>query len=443
MRPDWREEPPVDELIDQARKGQIREKEFDGICRTWPNRAFRTLRKLADAGHWPPVYWRPLLWSTNSLRREGKIQPSVIGYLASLLLKAPDRLHAEIGSAISSFIEDLSEECPVEAEETFRELWNKAWGAVTIETDVDTDDVLSQALNSAAGRLAESAFNRLWKYQPETGKGIPKPVHGYFESVAKLDAGHLGRVMLATKLSNLFAIAPDWTGQSLLPYMHWETYNEARDLWTAYAWAARAGPNLFATIKSDLITAFKNYPELGEQRTNLVYLFLAASLDANSIITSDEIHGVMANLPEDGLTDVADFFEKRLGDDEGEQASTWENICLPWLRAYWPNGQERNTTSTSIALVRCLIKTGEAFPAALQWAEEFLRPGTDHVLWQIQESGLHRRWPVDMLKMLATTIPDNNVVNWDRHTLREILDDMHEADQSILQDQRFLRLYRL
>lgn len=443
VRPDWQKAPPPDELLDQTREGQIDEEEFEGICRTWPSRAFHTLRKLADAGHWPTAYWRRLLWSMNILHREGKLRPRALRYLASLLLRAPDDLHAEISSAVSSYIEHLSEECPIEDEGTFHELWNKAWGAVVDEPDVDMDDVFTQALNSAAGRFAEAAFNRLWKYQPEAGKGLPEPVSDYFQSIAMTDAGRLGRIMLAAKLSNLFAIAPDWTSQYLLPYVRWETSNEARDLWTAYAWAARAGPNLLAAIKEDFIIALGNYPELGEQRSNLVYLFLAASLDANTIIAANDIHTVMAHLPEDGLIDVADFFENRLGDNEGEQVEAWENICLPWLRDYWPKSQERNTASTSIALVQCLLKTGEAFPAALQWAEEFLRPGTDHVLWQVQESRLHRRWPVDMLKMLAIMIPNNNVENWNRHTLQEILNEMQEADQSISQDQRFQRLYRL
>lgn len=442
VRPDWQKAPPMVQLIGQARENLIGEDEFEGICIAWLSRALHTLRELSVTGNWPAAYWRRLLWSTNILRREGKLKPKTLGYLASLLLKAPDVLYLEIGSAISLYIEDLSEECPIKDEDTFRELWNKAWSAVASESDVDTDDVLTQALNSAAGRLAEAAFNRLWKYQPEAGKGLPEPVSSYFQSVAASNAGRLGRVMLAAKLSNLFAIAPDWTSRSLLPYMHWES-DEARDLWTAYAWAARAGPNLLAAIKADFITALANYPKLGEQRSHLVYLFMAASLDANTIIAPDDIHAVMANLPEDGLIDIVDFFENRLGDNEGEQIGTWENICLPWLRDYWPKAQVRNTTKTSIALVQCLIKTEEAFPAALQWAEEYLRPGTDHVLWRVRESRLHLRWPTDMLKMLAIMIPDNDVENWNRHNLRQILDEMQKVDQSISQDQRFLRLYRV
>lgn len=442
VRTDWQTAPPIDELIIHTENGDLDEEEFEGICRLWPSRAIRTLRKVADAGHWPAAYWRRLLWSMNILRREGKLRPRMLGYLASRLLKAPNELYVEIGSATSSIIEDLSEECPFEDEETFSELWNKSWGAVVDEPDDGTGDVLTQALNSAAGRLAEAAFNRLWKYQPEAGKGLPEPVSSYFQSIAASEAGRLGRVMLAGKLSNLFAIAPDWTSQYLLPYMRWGSC-EARDLWTAYAWAARAGPNLLAAIKADFITALEKYPELGEQRSNLVHLFLAASLDANAIITPEDILGVIASLPENGLIDVADFFENLLGGNEREQAVTWENICLPWLRDYWPKGQDRNTTKTSIALVQCLIKTGEAFPGALKWSEEFLRPGTDHVLWQIQESGIHRQWPVDMLKMLIIMIPDNNVENWNRYTLQEILNEMHEVDQNISQDQRFQRLYRL
>ncbi len=207
---------------------------------------------------------------------------------------------------------------------------------------------------------------------------------------------------------------------------------------------ARAGPNLLAAIKDDFISALEKYPELGERRSHLVYLFLAASIDANAGITHEEIQIVMANLPEDGLVDVADFFENRLGNSEGDRSGAWKNIYLPWLRDYWPKAEERSSTKTSIALVRCLIKTGGTFPEALQWAEEFLRPGTaDAVLWHVQKSGIHQSWPADTLKMLTIMIPGNIVENWNRQKLQEILNQMQETDQNIARDQRFQRLYGL
>ena len=243
--------------------------------------------------------------------------------------------------------------------------------------------------------------------------------------------------MLSAKLSNLFSIAPDWTSQFLLPYMRWDSSKEARDLWTAYAWSARAGPNLLAAIKSDFITSLGKYEELGEQRSNLVHLFLAASLDANAGITPQEIQTVVGNLPESGLIDIANFFGNILGDNEGDPAGTWESICAPWLRCYWPKAQNRNTTKTSVALVQCLVKSGAAFPTALQWAEEFLRPGADRVLWEVQESTVHQLWPADTLKMLNIMIPENSVEIWSQHTLGKILKEMQESDNSISEDQRF------
>lgn len=443
VRSDWQDAPSIDQLTNQVREGEIDEEKFAGIYMTWPIRALRVLRNLADKGNWPAKYWHSLLWSTSALRREGKIQPRTLFYLGRLLLKAPDILYLKNSSAISSYIEDFSKECLVKEEDAFRELWNKAWRAVADESSVDTDDVLTQALNSAAGRLAEAAVNRLWKYQPEVGRGLPEPVLAYFDSIVALKVGRFGRVILASKLSNLFAIAPDWTKTSLLPRMHWHTSDEARELWAAYAWAASAGPNLLAAFKTDFITALENYSELGDQRSNLVYLFVAASLDPSKIIKSEDIRLVVDSLPEDGLIDIAALFKDRLGDNIEKQADIWKNICFPWLQACWPKAQARNTTKTSIGLVECLIKTGDAFPEALVWAEQSLRPGTEHVLWQIQGSGIHQKWPIDTLKMLAIMIPDNNIENWNKHTLQEMLNEMKEAEKTLVENQQYQRLYDL
>ncbi|WP_366657026.1 SIR2 family protein [Fodinicurvata sp. EGI_FJ10296] len=443
VRPDWQNSPPLDELINHVRHDKITEDEFEGICRIWPSRAFFTLRKLADDDNWPAVYWRRLLWSTNALHREKKFHPSRLRYLSTLLLTAPEDFHVEISSAVSLFVKDLSEALPVEDEVSVRNLWNKAWSSIVDRCDVGRDDALTQALNSAPGRLADAAYDRLWKYQPEAGRGLPEPVSDYFDSIAKSTAGRLGRVMLAAKLYSLFAIAPDWTTQSLLPCMRWGTSNEARDLWTAYAWAARAGPNLLAAIKADFATALGKYAELGEQRSRLIYLFLAASLDEHTIFMPDEIRAVMANLPEDGLVDVAHFFEKRLGANVTEQAENWSTVCFPWLQVYWPKAKERNTTKTSIALVQCLINTGDAFPDALRWAEEYLRPGTDYVLWRVRRSGIHQRWPTETLKLLTLIIPENDIEHSHNHSLQEILNEMQKIDEGIAQDSRFIRLSRL
>jgi len=443
VRSGWKK-PPLEDLIAEAKGSRIDEEEFEGVCYAWPCRAFLTLRALSKSGHWPSQYWRRLLWATHGLRRGGKIRSRLDGHIVSILSGAPAELFVNAGSEVSIYLEDYSKTCLIEQEAMFAQLWRKAWDCAWDGTDVaGEDDVLNQALNSTAGRLAESALNRLWKYAPQAEKGLPEPVVVYFDAIAAADAGSLGRIMLAAQLANLFTIDSTWTTRSLLPRMRWDQSKEARDLWAAYAWAARAGPNLLAAIRSDFLVALQRYAELGWQRSNLIYLFVTASVDPQSVFAPEEILQTMGSLPEEALVDVANYFGEYIGDIDEERAGRWRDRCQPWLRRYWPAAASHNTTRTSIALVGCVIKTGEAFPEAVAWAREFLRPGTDHVLWRVQKSEVHRRWPADALTMLAIMIPDNNLPNWNRGPLREMLDQMRAADESVAQNAQYQRLYRL
>lgn len=442
VRNDWKDMPLAD-LIAKARENGIDEEAFEGACHLSPYRAFVTLRTLSKDDLWPPQYWRRLLWAVYSMRRNGKLRARMDRYIVALLSKAPAALHADAGSAISQYVEDYSHACPTEQEATFSRLWHKAWAGLSGGDDAgDDDDVLNLALNSTAGRLAEAALARLWKYSPQASKGLPAPARGYFDAVAATEAGKFGRIMLAAQLSNLFAIDPDWTTRSLLTRMRCNASPEARHLWAAYAWAAHAGPNLLATFKADFLTALRNYNDLGRQRPNLIYLFVAASMDPNSVFKPDEVQCTMGLLSEDALLDVAGYFESYLGDESENHAERWRDKAQPWLRNYWPTAVDRNTAKTSIALVECLIKTGEEFPRALEWAREFLRPGTDHVLWRIQEGGVHQRFPRETLAMLVIMIPDENFSNWNRHSLREMLDQMREVDENISLSVDYQRLYR-
>ncbi|MBO6842077.1 MAG: SIR2 family protein [Thalassospira sp.] len=444
LRRDWLDGPELKPLIEEMQKGETPKKEFSRICMTWPVRAFSALRKLAGKGDWPAEYWREFFWRISALRREEKILPRIPSSVAALVVNAPDDFYSEVTSSISFCIEDFSKDCSIENEGNFATVWNRAWTQVVDETNVDADDVLTQALNSAAGQLAEAALNRLWKYHPKAGQGLPEPVKFYFENIASSSLGRLGRIILAAKLSNLYAIAPDWARRSLLPYSDWSVSSEAKDFWVAYAWAARAGPNLLAAFKDDFLIALKKYTELGDKGANLINLFVAASNDPKTIISPAEVHDVVAALPQDGLVAIARFFKGRLGENKEEQANIWNQECLPWLRVYWPKVRDKNTSDTSLALVGCIIKTGAAFPEALSWAKEFLRSGLDHILLDIQDSEIYRQYPHNTLEMLAIMIPENSrFEGWHKHTLLEILNSIQELDGAIVEDIDFRRLFNL
>lgn len=439
--PSW-QKPGLDELVTALQNGELSAGGFEAIALARPCTAYLAIRQLGVRGNWPLEYWQRLLWAAMHLTHEKKLPAHRERNLADLLSAAPRPVFAEIDVAAADFIGSFANTCPVDDEGAFHQLWERAWTEISDATLVQDDDTLTQALNSAPGKLGEAALHRLWKYEPKASGGLPEQVAPYFDTIAVDDAGRLGRVMLATQLSNLFSIDPAWTSEKLLPKMNWAASGEARDLWTAYAWSASAGPNLLHAFKPAFLEALRRYDQIGEQRSNLVYLFTSICLEVPSAFTSRQIHDVIRALPEGGLVAIGYFLEEQLNGGPEERADQWRIRIAPWLARYWPSEGRLNTTATSLALVGCLLNTGNAFPDAVGWALEFLRPGTDHILWRVQEGGLHKNWPSASLDLLIAIVPGDQLPPWECQSLREILDEMRGEHHDVEANQKFVSLYR-
>jgi hypothetical protein len=438
--PGW-QKPGLAELVTALQNDNLSAEEFEAIAFVRPCTAYLAVRELASQAIWPPNCWQRLLWAATLRVHEKKLPSHRERHLVDLLSTAPQPLFAEIGTAAADLIERFATRCPPDDEETFRHLWERAWTAISDGSHVLDEDVLTQALNSVPGKLGEAAFHRLWKYDPQASARLPEQLAPYFDAIAVDEAGRLGRVMLAAQLSSLFSIDPAWTKERFLPKMNWAASDEARDLWTAYAWSASAGPNLLNAFKGDLLETFNHYEELGEQRSNLLHLFTAICLEEASAFTTRQIHDVLRALPEDGLVAIGYFLEEQLNGDPQERAEGWRVRIGPWLARHWPSEGERNTTATSLALVGSLLRTGDAFPEAVGWALEFLRLGTDHILWRVQESSLHKNCPDASLDLLIAIVPGDRLPPWECHSLREILDEMREAHPDVEANQKFVTLY--
>lgn len=442
LRPGW-ERPGIGQLVTALLNEDITAEEFEAIAFIRPCTAYLALQTLAARHSWPPKYWQRLLWATMHRIRENKLRLHRERNLAVLLATASQSLFSQIDTAVADFIESFAKSCPKENEALFSEIWNRAWSAISDTTHVpDDDDVLTQALNSAPGKLGEAALNRLWKYSPQTSDGLPEPIIPYFNAIASAPGGRLGRVMLATKLYDLFAIDHSWSGENLLKSMQWASSAEARDLWSAYAWSASASPNLLAAFKPDFLTAVSHCNEIPKQHSNLVHLFITICLETPPAFTQNEVRYAMRALPEAGLVDVAHSMEEQLNGDSKSRADIWQYKIFPWLEDYWPSENERNTKDTSLALIRCLLNSGHAFRDAVVWALEFLRPGTDHIIWRVQESKVHIGFPEATLDMLLKIVPDSQIQPWEANSIRELLDQMKEGKQKIELDPRFVILLR-
>jgi len=442
ITPDLLEESTT-HLIERFRNESINLDAFEGLASLKPVKALSILRGLGKQGFWPASSWQRLLWAIAARRRRKELSKRLEYFIATLLIEAPELLFSGVGSSAADFVECLAEACPVSGERYVDTLWNKAWAAAGLKPDIDHNDPLTTALNHAAGKLADAALNRLWKYSPEAGSGLPNAVRHYFDMVVADQTGHLGRVMLMPRLHQLFSIDPQWTKAHLINRLNSINETESRDLWIAYAWSPTIGPNLLVALKESFVLALQNYANFDGQIANLVALFASICLEAADGLTEDEIRSVIETLPNEALVLFLNRLADRLEAAEPERrADVWKQKIHPWLEKYWPQLAGRNTPETSLALMLLLLKTGEAFSTAVEWALINLKPIKDRGLYVMSKSGFPASHPQACLQLLKKVVSPN-INSWEKSFLNEALDGMEIAAPSIVAEGAFQDLRRI
>ena len=403
------------------------------------------LRRLAKQGNWPGSYWQGFLWHLAA-PREGNEPPARLhAHVARVLAEAPDRLFNEVGSAAAGFVSRLAEDYGVEQESEFGLLWTKVWtgkGAVEPET-VDLGDPLTDALNHPAGKLADAALARLRKYEPHSGAGIPGVVRPYFDAIGEDPDGHLGRVMLATRLHYLFAIDPNWATEHIIARLSPGQSLEAGNLWSAYGWSPSLGPDLLRAFKGPFLEILRD-GRLDDRRLgNLRGLFVTVCLESAGALTELEICGVVDALPEEALETLLGSLRQRLTGEAAQREEIWHGKVHPWLRDHWPRAAARNTAATSEAILEILAECGDAFPQAAEWSLEYLRPLEGRGLYRLGENGHPAQHPDSMLRVLDRVVNADVLPGHQRYSLHEILDALVAANGEMVSDLRFQRLYRI
>ena len=403
------------------------------------------LRRLGKQGNWPVSYWQGFLWHLAG-SREGNEPPARLHvHVARILAEAPDGLFMEVGSAAAGFVSRLAEAYGIDQETEFGLLWTKAWagkGEVEPET-VYLGDPLTDALNHPAGKLAEAALTRLRKYEPLSGAGIPIVVRPYFEAIGEDPDGHLGRVMLATRLHYLFVIDPNWTRERMIARLDPGQSPEAVNLWSAYGWSPNLGPDLLRAFKGPFLDNLRD-GRLDDRRLGkLRGLFVTVCLEAPGELTEPEIRSVVDALPEEALETLLGSLKQRLTGEAAQREEIWHGKVHPWLRDYWPRAAARNTAGTSEAILEMLAECGDAFPQAAEWSLEYLRRLEGRGLYRLGKNGHAAQHPDSMLGVLDRVVNADVLPGHQRYSLREILDALVAANAQMAVDPRFQRLYRI
>ena len=435
----------VDDVVAALESEQIGRDGFRWVAAKDPDKAASALRRLSRRGIWPSKYWQGFLWFLAGLRTPPERNAMLQEDIARILVEAPVQQFNGIAAAAAGFVKTIAEQFGTDREAELEVLWKRVWsqtGEIELEA-VSLEDPLTAAMNHPAGELAEAALIRMWKYELRAGAGFPAAVRTYFTVIAEDPNGHFGRVMLATRLYHLFALDPEWTAEHLIARLSPKRSEEAADLWSAYGWSPRLGPDLFQAFKEPFLEFLRHSREGDRRLANLRGMFLTVCLETPGELTEQEIRGVVKTMSEEALKTVLGRLKGRLRGDPTERAAIWHDKVYPWLHAYWPREANRNTAGTSESILDLVVECGEAFPCAAKWSLDYLRPLAGRGLYRLRENGPAKHHGEWVLRILAEVVDPKVLPVHERDTLYQVLDVLAEANHDMAKDPRFQSLYQV
>ena len=417
---------------------------IDALVRAGAPKVFEALHGCADRGRFPPEPWKHFLWHIAAIRPEGDPDPDVEDTVVRILLDAPDDLFLRVGTAAATFVQDLAEAWDKERESSIRALWERAWLGTSNRIELDIDDPVTQALNHVAGILAGAALVRLGKHTLRPRSGLSSSVRPYFDTIAKCQDGHLGRVRLTASLNRLFTIDPEWTEETLVHRLDPDVdSSEALDMWAGFAWSPTVGPTLLTTLKPALLAVLARNDVRPKTMRALISLLVAICLDAPESVTETEVRKVMDSLSEESLCEALRSLGSRLIGSSTERAQIWHRRIGPWLETYWPPAGGRHTAGTSETMMLLVIASGDAFRQAVSWSAPFLKRIETHApLGRLMHSDHVKQQPSAVLRLLDSVVKEDPPP-YARSPLRGILDAIQQEQPGLSDDPHFRRLCRI
>ena len=432
----------VADVVNELSRDATNFDEFEGLTLQQPVKVASALRRLAEREEWPSKFWERFLWRIETLRHQQKLKGKLEEYIACILRRAPDELFVEIGSAVAVFVKGIAENYGVVQEASFKTLWSKAWKGISRDAGTGFNDPITEAWGDVAGNLAEAALTRLWKYSPKPDTNLPKAVHSYFDVISSDSNGHLGHVILATNLYQLYSIDPEWTRENLIPLLDQPDQDARRDLWAGYAWSPNVGPNLFSVFKKQFLKVLTTYDSLRSMEENIINLFIEICLEAPKELTDEEIRGVVGSLPEEARAACLQSLMYRLRGEPTERAQAWGDKVKPWLEKYWPQAAGHNTPQTSEKMLDLLVECGDAFPDAVSWSLLCLK-NIGHGLIGLRESGHVEQYPDETLLLLEKIVDEKDLQRWEKNYLRQILDSIENVASQLVGEPKYQRLNKI
>lgn len=460
---------PLAEIVPQALKLSRRDSSdfvehapFAGLVSERPVRALRALSLYEPEGDHSVFLWKQLLsnWPDSAPRRALLI-------CAHKLADAPEDLFFCIRFEATSWIEKYLPRLFSFRGNIFWRLWDrvfdkivalgsKAKGSAIREVRRDGEvkaftRSVDFAINSPIGRMVETLFSTLREGSYQSNEGLDAELLGrvYRALTSSGDGAHHAATLVGRRLNFLFYVDSRWVKRRLLQFFSRQnTLSDAA--WAGFIWEANVpSATLFRLLKADFVALFsESQGPLSdvELERNAVHMLIVARYwrtKDRRYINDEECRRILQGLSDLGRQSAL-WMAGRIVVDQ----SAWETFGKSFFASTWPQEVIFQTGAITEGIIRLAHELPNLFSNIIETVRDYLTQieHPDVVLHSLREKiadnlSLSRRWPKQVLFVIDKIIEP--APNYPPMGLRELLDEIVEADPALRTSKSWRRLHNL
>lgn len=432
---------------------------FDGLVGKSPTRALLALRIEARHGRHPARFWRSLLsnWPDDAPGR-------ATGLLGMTLVRLPTEPFIDLRHYVPDWVQKIVPPLIAAGDVT----GDRILDGVVAKFATAAPDVLesgigfstiggvpqershvsvSKAINSPAGKLAETVFSLVPK-RLRRDRAFPRKLRGRIALLLRLPghgASHAA-CLVARRLSWIEYWDRRWSDE-LLPLFEVDQ-PLAEAVWHGLAHDRHVlTPEAQAKLKLAMLRLLSGEAPWAMDRTEEHYLVgrmvvLCDWPQEAPILSFGDARQVLMRCDDEdraaALTAVAELLE---------EGRPWQAFAGPFLAAAWPRQLRFRSEATSRAFARIVEAAGDAYPDAVAAVVPFIRPVAhlDVFTYRLGKAddgnGFVRRYPASVLALLDAIVgEDRTTLPWNMRTL---LDALVEAEPTLQDSAGWQRLVAL
>lgn len=424
--------------------------DWQDLARSNPEHVRTQLVLLDPEAHAP---WAAQLWAygLRGLREIAK-QSGAQGETLALLLRIPSPILDEplVSAAAADVIEAATEEAETSRfDGRFWEAFDRVATAVALDPN-NADDAtengwVSLAINRSMGRIATALLNALFAQRLTAGSGFSTDFNLRLTHLIGLGQRvHLpARVIFASRLSYLFAVAPEWTAKWLLPCFDWSDDTESSAAWDGFAWHPRIDPQLWQALKPHFLRIFtdQRFHRFDDDTARILAQLLVlvgvefGLQETPRDVTRNAIRSMSGGTHAEVAAWIATYVEQSASGGPAGHAdvdTVWDERIQPWLKSMWPPEPSLRTPAASKRLATAAIATKRSFPAAVATLEPLLIPGAvGSTVEKLASSDHPSQHPEASLRLLDL-VASRDEPAYDYSALRTTLNRIREASPDIV-----------